>query len=29
MSAGLADHVWSLDEIVGLLEVEERLPMAA
>lgn len=24
MAAGLADHVWSIDEIVGLLEMVER-----
>jgi hypothetical protein len=29
MAAGLADHVWSLAEIVGLLEAEERLALAA
>jgi hypothetical protein len=25
MAAGLADHVWELSELIGLLEVEERL----
>jgi IS1 family transposase len=29
MAAGLADHVWSLDEIVGLLEQAERTEQAA
>lgn len=29
MAAGLADHVWSLDEIVGLLEQTERNTRAA
>ena len=24
MAAGLADHVWSIEEIVGLLEIAER-----
>lgn len=29
MAAGLADHVWSLAEVVGLLEAEESLALAA
>lgn len=29
MAAGLTDHVWSLAELVGLLEAEEALPIAA
>lgn len=29
MAAGLTDHVWSLAEIVGLLEAWEALPLAA
>jgi hypothetical protein len=24
MAAGVADHVWTLDEVIGLLEVAER-----
>ena len=24
MAAGLADHMWSIEEIVGLLEIGER-----
>jgi hypothetical protein len=28
MEAGLATHVWGIDEIVGLLEVAEREPAA-
>jgi transposase len=29
MAAGLTDHVWELSEIVGLLEREEALALAA
>ena len=29
MEAGLTDHVWSLVELVGILEAEEALPLAA
>lgn len=29
MEAGLADHVWSLSELIGLLEGEEALALAA
>lgn len=29
MAAGLTDHVWSLAEMVGVLESEEALPLAA
>lgn len=29
MAAGLTDHVWELSEIVGLLEADEALPLAA
>ena len=29
MAAGLTDHVWRLGEIVGLLEAQEALPLAA
>lgn len=29
MEAGLADHVWSLEELVGLLEAEEKIERAA
>ena len=24
MAAGLSDHVWSLDEVIGLLEAQEK-----
>jgi hypothetical protein len=27
MGAGLTDHVWTLDELIGLLEAAERVPM--
>jgi IS1 family transposase len=27
MAAGLADHVWTLDELIGLLEAAERVPV--
>ena len=26
MAAGIADHVWTLDELVGLLEAAENVP---
>jgi hypothetical protein len=29
MEAGLADHVWELEELVGLLENAERAEIAA
>ena len=28
MAAGLTDHVWSVEEIVGLLELAEKEPAA-
>ncbi|HEX6700407.1 MAG TPA: IS1 family transposase [Gaiellaceae bacterium] len=27
MAAGVADHVWTLDELIGLLEAAERVPV--
>ena len=27
MAAGVADHVWTLDELIGLLEEAERVPV--
>lgn len=27
MAAGLTDHVWTLDELIGLLEEAERVPV--
>jgi IS1 family transposase len=27
VSAGVADHIWTLDELIGLLEVAERVPI--
>jgi hypothetical protein len=27
MAAGVTDHVWSLDELIGLLEAAERVPV--
>lgn len=27
MAAGVTDHVWSLDELIGLLEEAERVPV--
>jgi len=29
MEAGLADHVWTLAELIGLLEAEEAVSLAA
>lgn len=29
MEAGITDHVWSLAELIGLLEADEALPLAA
>ena len=26
VAAGVADHVWKLDELIGLLEAAERTP---
>jgi hypothetical protein len=26
MAAGISDHVWSLDELIGLLKEAERVP---
>ena len=28
LASGLRDHVWSIDEIVGLLEMAEKEPVA-
>ena len=27
VAAGIADHVWTLDELIGLLEAAERVPV--
>jgi len=29
MEAGLADHVWTIDELVGILEAKEQAAIAA